>query len=389
LDNDNDGLTDCEDPDCNGATDGSCTTGQPGICSTGTRTCQGGGEVCVPDNQPETEVCDNLDNDCDGVVDNFTRPTTCGLGECGATGVETCTAGTWDGDTCTPGTPAADDSVCNGLDDDCDGSTDEDYVVTATSCGTGECAATGQTTCVGGVEGDTCTPGTPQAEVCDNLDNDCDGTVDGITQSTTCGVGECGSTGTQTCTAGTWGDDTCTSGTPSAEVCDNLDNNCDGNIDEKLTQPTTCGVGECIGNTGIETCSAGSWGNDTCDPYAGATAETCDNLDNDCDGMVDYFTRPTSCGVGECSGNTGIEACIAGTWDNDTCDPFAGANPEGPYGDLTCDDLFDNDCDGYTDTDDSDCEAQCSDYKDKRSCNTDQNNCKWDDKQGVCKDRNN
>jgi hypothetical protein len=47
----------------------------------------------------------------------------------------------------------------------------------ATTCGLGECAATGQTTCVSGSEGDTCTPGTPGAEVCDqgNLDEDCDG----------------------------------------------------------------------------------------------------------------------------------------------------------------------------------------------------------------------
>jgi hypothetical protein len=39
------------------------------------------------------------------------------------------------------------------------------------------------------------------------------------------------------------------------------------------------------GNTGVETCTAGSWGGDTCDPLAGATAEVCDNLDNDCDGQ--------------------------------------------------------------------------------------------------------
>jgi hypothetical protein len=49
----------------------------------------------------------------------------------------------------------------------------------------------------------------------------------------------------------------------------------------------TCGVGECSGNTGEETCTAGTWANDTCDPYAGATYEVCDNLDNDCDGQVD------------------------------------------------------------------------------------------------------
>ena len=44
-------------------------------------------------------------------------------------------------------------------------------------------------------------------------------------------------------------------------------------------------MGECSGNTGQETCTAGLWGDDTCDPFAGATAEIeCDAIDQDCDG---------------------------------------------------------------------------------------------------------
>lgn len=71
------------------------------------------------------------------------------------------------------------------------------------------------------------------------------------------------------------------------EACDNLDNNCDGLTDENLTRPTTCGLGVCSGNAGTETCTAGVWGDDTCDPFAGATAEICDDLDNNCDGQTD------------------------------------------------------------------------------------------------------
>jgi len=62
------------------------------------------------------------------------------------------------------------------------------------------------------------------AEICDGLDNNCDGIVDGF--ATSCGVGQCARTGS--CTAGV---DSCVPGSPSAEVCDGLDNNCDGVVD--------------------------------------------------------------------------------------------------------------------------------------------------------------
>jgi hypothetical protein len=67
-------------------------------------------------------------------------------------------------DTCTPGTPAADDSICNGVDEDCNGQADEDYVSVPTSCGTGACVSTGSTICVSGSVVDSCTPGTPATD---------------------------------------------------------------------------------------------------------------------------------------------------------------------------------------------------------------------------------
>ncbi|MBI5756543.1 MAG: putative metal-binding motif-containing protein, partial [Nitrospirae bacterium] len=56
--------------------------------------------------------------------------------------------------------------------------------------------------------------------------------------------------------------------------------------DENLARLTTCGVGACEGNAVVETCMAGTW-SDTCDPLAGASAEICDNIDNDCNGSID------------------------------------------------------------------------------------------------------
>ncbi len=333
------------DNNCDGSTDENLT--QPTVCgvgecgAAGEETCIAGtwgGDTCTP-GTPTAEVCDNLDNNCDGSIDeNVTQPTICGVGECGAAGEETCTAGTWGGDTCTPGTPIAE--VCDNLDNNCDGSIDEN-LTQPTVCGVGECGAAGEETCTAGVwGGDTCTPGTPTAEVCDNLDNNCDGSIDeNVTQPTACGVGECGAIGEETCTAGVWGGDTCTPGTPTAEVCDNLDNNCDGSINENVTQPTICGVGEC-GAIGEETCTAGVWGGDTCTPGT-PTVEVCDNLDNNCDGSIDEnVTQPTICGVGEC-GAIGEETCTAGVWGADTCTP-------GTPTVEVCDNL-DNNCDGIID----------------------------------------
>jgi hypothetical protein len=125
--------------------------------------------------------CDGLDDDCDGGADEgfAAIPITCGVGACGASGLRVCSSGALV-DVCTPGTPASGDATCNGIDDDCDGFDDEDYGPTSTACGVGACAAAGATSCSGGVETDSCMPGMPAANdaTCDGIDDDCDGSVD-------------------------------------------------------------------------------------------------------------------------------------------------------------------------------------------------------------------
>ena len=65
IDNDCDGQIDDGNPGGGGA----CSTGLQGVCAAGTNECQGGTLVCVQDTPAGAEVCDGLDNNCDGSVD--------------------------------------------------------------------------------------------------------------------------------------------------------------------------------------------------------------------------------------------------------------------------------------------------------------------------------
>ena len=106
---------DCDDGDnavgasssascCNGGTR-ACTAGIWGLCSGATG-----------------ETCDGADNDCDGVPDNLGE-ISCGLGACKKT-IAACTNGVLG--VCVPDAPATTVDGCNGIDDDCDGTIDED-----------------------------------------------------------------------------------------------------------------------------------------------------------------------------------------------------------------------------------------------------------------------
>ncbi len=148
----------------------------------------------------------------------------------------------------------------------------------------------------------------------------------------------------------------CFPGNP--DLCDGWNNDCDALTDEDFVPASTCGLGVCEVD---EVCNGVAGVDCTPGPLDEASDVTCDGLDGDCDGPVDeeFVSSATSCGVGQCAGNSGLLECIDGT-PTDDCDPLAGAGTEGPGGDASCSDGADNDCNGLSDGADPACGAVCT-----------------------------
>jgi hypothetical protein len=316
LDNNGDGFVDEGCPCTLGTTQKCYPGGSPpkGQCIQGEQVCEGPPELarwsaCKGAILPAAETCNGIDDNCDGTVDEgcecvggAERPCGIAIAPC-KQGTQRCESGKWGSclGATDPGT-----ETCNGVDDDCNGTVDD-----IGGGGVCECKVGEEADCDGNNKG-ICKPGRkkcdangkwgacegrvePTTEICgNNLDDDCNGSVDDAPGCDTCGkvcaFSEC-----------EIGQVDCSSGTPTCQKTGNQ------------TAGTTCTGGVCDGKGVCVPCVVDK----DCQPTGSPNAE-CKTGKTDCkrgfEECIASGDKPggTSCTGGVCNGSGVCGACRAG-----------------------------------------------------------------------------
>ena len=361
-----------------------------------------------------TEVCNGYDDDCDGDIDESTSSDGVtwyadtdgdGYGDASAT-VTACaqpagyvSSSTDCNDAAAAINPAATE-MCNSVDDDCDGSTDESSAADAATWyqdadgdnyGNNRISQVACAAPAGYVSDNTdCNDGSASAnpaatEVCDYIDNDCDGTIDeadATNASTWYADADRDNYGDPaTSTVSCWQpagyiadnrdcDDARATSNPNApEYCNGYDDDCDGSTDEDAALDVATWYqdldGDAYGNAAVSDIDcdqpAGYVADDTdCldsryESNPGAT-ELCNGYDDDCDGQVDenasadaitWYRDADTDGYG--LNTSSVVSCaqpVGYVTDNTDCNDLV--SNIYPGADEYCDGA-DNDCDGTVD----------------------------------------
>jgi hypothetical protein len=252
-------VTSVEGVECAGGGE-PCDTGAAGVCGYGVTVCRGAALDCVPLYEPEPEVCDGIDNDCDGIVDEGAMcpdGEICQGGQC----VPGCEAGSeFDCPTplvCDFDTKRCVDPACEGVscaaeqicrDGECVTACDGIICPVGTSCRQGECVDLCRH--VQCADGEVCREG-----LCFAGCGQCNGVVCSTGLSCKVDSGECV-------------DPSCPDGCPAGTYCDDGDcrDACEGAVcpPGQVCREGVCGTGD------------GDWGGGgNGDGDGGAAAASC------------------------------------------------------------------------------------------------------------------